>query len=186
MDGLRITRRMMLGAAAAALVGLQSIWKRLLLAWVPHRRESETAVRPHGTRMLSMKVKTVALDQQGNPVVLLVNESETRSVPIWIGRPEAQSIALELQGVRMPRPMTHDLVLQILTRLDVGTVRAVITDVQAGTFFAEIHLRNNRTDVIVDARPSDAIALALRAGAPIYVTEKVVAEMGTTIPPGKA
>lgn len=102
MDGLRITRRMMLGAAAAALVGLQSIWKRLLLAWVPHRRESETAVWPHGTRMLSMKVKTVALDQQGNPVVLLVNESETRSVPIWIGRPEAQSIALEPGSAHAP------------------------------------------------------------------------------------
>ena len=185
MDRLRITRRMMLAAAAAALVGLQSFWNRLLLGWGPHGRESETAVWPRGKRMHSMKVRTVATDPQGNPVVLLVNEGETRAVPIWIGKPEASSIALELRGIRMPRPMTHDLVLQMLTRLDVGTVRAVITNVEGGTFFAEIHLRNNGTDVIVDARPSDAIALALRAGAPIYVTEKI-AEGGINIPSGEA
>jgi uncharacterized protein len=125
--------------------------------------------------MIWMKVRTVAMDQQMNPVVLLVDKAETLALPIWIGTPEAQSIALELQGVHMPRPMTHDLIRQILTQLTVSVTRIVVTDIQNGTYFAEIHLRNNGTDVVVDSRPSDAIALALRTEAPIYVEEKVAA-----------
>lgn len=125
--------------------------------------------------MIWMKVRTVAMDQQMNPVVLLVDKAETLALPIWIGTPEAQSIALELQGVHMPRPMTHDLIRQILTQLTVSVTRIVVTDIQNGTYFAEIHLRTNGTDVVVDSRPSDAIALALRTEAPIYVEEKVAA-----------
>ncbi len=125
--------------------------------------------------MIWMKVRTVAMDQQMNPVVLLVDKAETLALPIWIGTPEAQSIALELQGVHMPRPMTHDLIRQILTQLTVSVTRIVVTDIQNGTYFAEIHLRSNGTDVVVDSRPSDAIALALRTEAPIYVEEKVAA-----------
>ena len=125
--------------------------------------------------MIWMKVRTVAMDQQMNPVVLLVDKAETLALPIWIGTPEAQSIALELQGVHMPRPMTHDLIRQILSQLTVSVTRIVVTDIQNGTYFAEIHLRTNGTDVVVDSRPSDAIALALRTEAPIYVEEKVAA-----------
>ncbi|HEX4836683.1 MAG TPA: bifunctional nuclease family protein [bacterium] len=125
--------------------------------------------------MIWMKVRTVAMDQQMNPVVLLVDKAETLALPIWIGTPEAQSIALELQGVHMPRPMTHDLIRQILTQLTVSVTRIVVTDIQNGTYFAEIHLKSNGTDVVVDSRPSDAIALALRTEAPIYVEEKVAA-----------
>ncbi len=125
--------------------------------------------------MIWMKVRTVAMDQQMNPVVLLVDQAETVALPIWIGSAEAQSIALELQGVRMPRPMTHDLIRQMLTRLSISINRIVVTDIKDGTYFAEIHLKSNGTDVVVDSRPSDAIALALRAEAPIYVEEKIAA-----------
>ncbi len=125
--------------------------------------------------MIAMKVRTVAMDQQMNPVVLLVDTAETLALPIWIGTAEAQSIALELQGVRMPRPMTHDLMRAMLAQLTVSVNRIVVTDIQNGTYFAEIHLKNNGTDVVVDSRPSDAIALALRTEAPIFVEEKVAA-----------
>ncbi len=125
--------------------------------------------------MIWMKVRTVAMDQQMNPVVLLVDQAETVALPIWIGTAEAQSIALELQGVRMPRPMTHDLIRQMLTQLSISINRIVVTDIKDGTYFAEIHLKSNGTDVVVDSRPSDAIALALRAEAPIYVEEKIAA-----------
>jgi bifunctional DNase/RNase len=123
--------------------------------------------------MISMKVRTVAMDQQMNPVVLLVDQAETLALPIWIGTPEAQSIALELQGVRMPRPMTHDLIRQILGQLSISVSRIVVTDIQNGTYFAEIHLKSNGNDIVIDSRPSDAIALALRTEAPIFVEEKV-------------
>ncbi|HKV44624.1 MAG TPA: bifunctional nuclease family protein [bacterium] len=125
--------------------------------------------------MIGMKVRTVAMDQQMNPVVLLVDNAETLALPIWIGTAEAQSIALELQGVHMPRPMTHDLLRTILTQLTVSVNRIVVTDIQNGTYFAEIHLQNNGAEVVVDSRPSDAIALALRTEAPIYVEEKLAA-----------
>jgi bifunctional DNase/RNase len=125
--------------------------------------------------MIWMRVRTVAMDQQMNPVVLLVDKAETLALPIWIGTPEAQSIALELQGVRMPRPMTHDLIRQILNQLTISVTRIVVTDIQNGTYFAEIHLRANGADVVVDSRPSDAIALALRTEAPIYLEDKVAA-----------
>ena len=125
--------------------------------------------------MIGMKVRTVAMDQQMNPVVLLVDKAETLALPIWIGTAEAQSIALELQGVRMPRPMTHDLMRAILAQLTVTVDRIVVTDIQNGTYFAEIHLKKNGADVVVDSRPSDAIALALRTEAPIFVEEKLAA-----------
>ncbi len=133
--------------------------------------------------MIWMKVRTVAMDQQMNPVVLLVDQAESVALPIWIGTAEAQSIALELQGVHMPRPMTHDLIRQMLTQLSISINRIVVTDIKDGTYFAEIHLKSNGTDVVVDSRPSDAIALALRAEAPIYVEEKIAA---TGIPLKKA
>ena len=125
--------------------------------------------------MISVKVRTVAMDQQMNPVVLLVDQAESLALPIWIGPSEAQSIALELRGQKMQRPMTHDLMRAMLTHLTVTVSRIVVTDLQNGTYFAEIHLRNKGNEVIVDSRPSDAIALALRAEAPIFVEDKVAA-----------
>ena len=125
--------------------------------------------------MISVKVRTVAMDQQMNPVVLLVDQAESLALPIWIGQNEAQSIALELRGMKMPRPMTHDLMRAMLTHLTVSVSRIVVTDLQNGTYFAEIHLKTKNAEVVVDSRPSDAIALALRTEAPIFVEDKVAA-----------
>ena len=131
--------------------------------------------------MIWMKVRTVAMDQQMNPVVLLVDQAETLALPIWIGTPEAQSIALELQGVKMPRPMTHDLMRDVLTELGVVLDHVVITELKDQTFYAELRLRRGGTSFVVSARPSDAIALAVRAGATIYAEEALLDAEGIVI-----
>lgn len=123
--------------------------------------------------MVHMKVRGVALDQQMNPVVLLVDQTETLALPIWIGQAEATAIAMELQGVKAPRPMTHDLLRSVLQTLAINVTRIVVTEVKESTYFAEIHLARNGTPLIIDSRPSDAIALALRAEAPIFVADNV-------------
>lgn len=123
--------------------------------------------------MVHMKVRGVALDQQMNPVVLLVDQGETKALPIWIGQAEATAIAMELQGVKPPRPMTHDLLRGVLKELSISVTRIVVTDVKDSTYFAEIHLASNGTPMVIDSRPSDAIALALRAEAPIFVADGV-------------
>jgi bifunctional DNase/RNase len=123
-----------------------------------------------------MKVRRVALDQSNNPVVLLVDEEETVALPIWIGQAEAMAIAMRLQGVQPPRPMTHDLLQNVLNQLSATVTRIVVSDVRDATYFAEIHLARNGATVVVDSRPSDAIALALRAGAPIFVEDKVASQ----------
>lgn len=123
--------------------------------------------------VVHMKVRGVALDQQMNPVVLLVDQGETMALPIWIGQAEATAIAMELQGVKPPRPMTHDLLRSVLKSLSIGVTRIVVTDVKDSTYFAEIHLASNGTALVLDSRPSDAIALALRAEAPIFVAPHV-------------
>lgn len=126
--------------------------------------------------MRVMKVRRVALDQSNNPVVLLVDEEETIALPIWIGQAEAMAIAMRLQGVQPPRPMTHDLLQNVLDQLSTTVTRIVVSDVRDATYFAEIHLARNSAALVVDSRPSDAIALALRAGAPIFVEDKVASQ----------
>jgi len=126
-----------------------------------------------GHLVVHMKVRGVALDQQMNPVVLLVDQTETLALPIWIGQAEATAIAMELQGVKAPRPMTHDLLRSVLQTLAISVTRIVVTEVKDSTYFAEIHLAGNGTPLIIDSRPSDAIALALRSEAPIFVADNV-------------
>lgn len=126
--------------------------------------------------MIWMKVKGVAIDQANQPVLLLVDQAETLALPIWIGTAEAQAIVVELQGVRMPRPMTHDLLRSVIQQLEAVVQRVVVSDVQNATYFASIHLQRNGSSLVVDSRPSDAIALALRMDAPIFVDEKVAAQ----------
>jgi bifunctional DNase/RNase len=123
-----------------------------------------------------MKVKGVAMDHQMNPVVLLTDAEERMALPIWVGPAEAQAIALQLQGVTPPRPMTHDLLRSFLREMSVSLTRVVVTDVRDQTYFAEIHLKRDGTDHALDSRPSDAIALALRMEAPIFVDERVAAQ----------
>jgi uncharacterized protein len=124
---------------------------------------------------LEMKVKGLALEPLSNmPMIILRDEEDTRSLPIWVGLFEANAIALELEKISTPRPMTHDLIKKILEALEARVQKIVVNDVRDNTFYAVIHLRLGRADITVDSRPSDAIALALRVGAPIFVDEEVV------------
>jgi bifunctional DNase/RNase len=122
-----------------------------------------------------MKVRGLALDPVSNmPIIILRDEEEKRSLPIWVGIFEANAIALELEKITTPRPMTHDLIKNILESVDAKVEKIVINDLRDNTFFALIHLRLGEEEITVDSRPSDAIALALRVGAPIFVDDDVV------------
>ncbi len=99
-----------------------------------------------------------------------------RRLPIIIGSFEAQAIALEMEGIKPPRPLTHDLIKNILDGLGVSIIEVVVTDLRDGTFYAKIYLDLNGTTYEIDSRPSDAIAVALRCGVPIYVNEEVMEE----------
>jgi bifunctional DNase/RNase len=121
---------------------------------------------------VEMKVRGLALDPLSNlPIIILRDDEEKRSLPIWIGIYEANAIALELEKIETPRPMTHDLIKNIL---EARVTKVVVTDLKENTFYAVMHLQVGTTEYTVDSRPSDAIALALRVGAPIYVDEEVV------------
>ena len=129
---------------------------------------------------LEMKVKGLALDPLSNmPMIILRDEEEKRSLPIWVGLFEANAIALELEKVTTARPMTHDLIKNILESLDARVQKVVVNDLRENTFYAVLYLRLGNADITVDSRPSDAIALALRVGAPIFVEEEVVQKART-------
>lgn len=122
-----------------------------------------------------MEIKGLMMDPVSNvPIVVLRNEETSQFLPIWIGVFEANSIALQLEDVEPPRPMTHDLAVGLLEALEAAIERIVVTDLIDGTFYAEIHLRTNGGIRTVDSRPSDAIALALRVDAPVYVSQDVL------------
>src|SRR5256886_6553709 len=124
---------------------------------------------------VEMKVRGLALDAVSNmPIIILRDDEDRRSLQIWVGIFEANAIALELEKVPPPRPMTHDLIKNILEAIDARVVKIVVTDLKDNTFFAVLHLQMGDAEYTVDSRPSDAIALALRVGAPIYVDEEVV------------
>jgi bifunctional DNase/RNase len=124
---------------------------------------------------VEMKVRGLALDPVSNmPIIILRDDEEKRSLPIWVGIFEANAIALELEKISTPRPMTHDLIKNILESVDAKVEKIVVNDLRDNTFFALIHLRLGEEEITVDSRPSDAIAVALRVGAPIFVEEDVV------------
>lgn len=107
------------------------------------------------------------------PIVILQSEVDKRILPIWIGGSEANAIALCLDGIQVPRPMTHDLLLSIVKSLNATVDKVVINDLKVSTFFAEVSLKIGEGSVTIDSRPSDAIALAIRASCPIFVEESV-------------
>ena len=119
---------------------------------------------------VEMEVKTVAFDQASrSPVVILANEAQSKALPIWVGAFEAQAIAMEMEGMSGPRPLTHDLMKKIVEGLDAELDRVVIDDLRGHTYYATIHLWAEGDPIRIDSRPSDAIALALRFGKPIFV-----------------
>ena len=125
--------------------------------------------------LIEMAVKGLLIDPATNmPIVLLRDAGNARVLPIWVGPVEANAIALQIENVATPRPMTHDLMRNLLTELGVTLRRIVITDLRDSTFFAYLELERDGRPLIVDSRPSDALALALRTRAPIFVHEKVL------------
>lgn len=127
--------------------------------------------------LIKMTVRGIALDPITNmPIVILKDPEDRRALPIWVGIFEANAIALELEKVSTPRPMTHDLLKNILDGLGITVQQITVNDLKENTFYATIDLNYNGSVVSIDARPSDAIAIALRTNAPIFVAENVVAQ----------
>jgi uncharacterized protein len=124
-----------------------------------------------------MVIYGVSFDMVGKqPIVLLKTVDGNKFLPIWIGHPEAASILMKLQGASTPRPMTHDLLCEMLGELEVKCTQVAVTELRENTFFASITLSVNGREMEIDSRPSDAIALAVRAGAPIFAAEEVITE----------
>jgi bifunctional DNase/RNase len=126
---------------------------------------------------VEVRVKALAIDRtSGGPVLILGEVGGKRELPIWIGAVAARSIAAELEAVHPARPNTHDLAARLLERLHGRLERVVVTDLRSGVYFAELRVASEGRAIGIDARPSDAIAIALRAGAPIYVRDPVFAQ----------
>lgn len=124
---------------------------------------------------IEMKIKGLVVDPLSKmPIVVLEDMNKQRMLPIWIGVFEANAIALRIENISTPRPMTHDLIKNFLNKLHISVEKIVVNDVRDNTFYALIHCLHNDKRLIIDSRPSDAIALALRTDAPIFVEEEVV------------
>jgi bifunctional DNase/RNase len=135
------------------------------------------------TSLVSMTIKGLMLDPVSNsPIVVLKDAEEKFLLPIWVGIFEANAIALKLESVETPRPMTHDLLGSLIEQLNGHVTRIVINDLRDSTFFAQIRVISGDRTLEIDARPSDAIALALRTQAPIFV-EQAVLDQAQTISP---
>lgn len=124
--------------------------------------------------MIEMKAKMVALDQNNHCVVVLTDLEEKMMLPIWIGLLEAQSITLQLTGETPPRPLGHDLFIELCKETDTTIEKVIITDLREDAYFAQMHLICRGEEIIMDSRPSDAIALALRSSAKIYMDEQLM------------
>ncbi len=125
--------------------------------------------------LIEMKVTGLTIDPFTNmPIIILKDLEEKSALPIWIGLIEASAIATELEKIQLSRPMTHDLMRNILNDLHVKVEKVEVTDLCDNTFYARIYLKNGTKEHVVDSRPSDAIAIALRTSAPIYVDKKVI------------
>jgi len=128
---------------------------------------------------VEMEVKGVSMDAIGqSPVVILVNKEENKMLPIWIGLPEASAIDKELNAVTSVRPMTHDLLHSILTKMHVRVKEVRIVELKENTYYARLFLRSDKDPIEMDARPSDAIILALKSKAPVLVAAKILNEQG--------
>jgi bifunctional DNase/RNase len=131
--------------------------------------------------MHKVNIAGLTMDPASNmPIVVLKTQEDERAIPIWIGLLEATSIASALQDIKFDRPMTHDLFKNFADLLDIRITRVEVVDIRDNTFFARIYCASATADFSMDARPSDAIALALRFSAPIFVAEQVIEKSKTT------
>lgn len=125
--------------------------------------------------MLEMKVSGIALDPFTNtPIVILKDLTNEKTLPIWIGFMEASSIAMELEKTPRVRPITHDLVKNLIDKLGYHVSKIEVTDLRNDTFYATMHFKKESEEYVLDARPSDAIAIAIRTESPIFVNEQVL------------
>ena len=126
--------------------------------------------------VIEVRVAHLGLDRTTNtPVVILQEREGERVLPIWIGPAEASAIAMELAGVKFARPLTHDLLKQVITGLGADLRKVIITQVKDNTYYAELHIYRDDAVIQIDARPSDSIAVALRLKAPIFTSESLLA-----------
>jgi uncharacterized protein len=129
-----------------------------------------------------MELVGIRIELPSNVPILLLRERDGgRYLPIWIGPNEATAIALALQGVEPQRPMTHDLLKQVIEGLDASVIRVDVTELVAGTFFANLVMERNGNEVIISARPSDAVAIAARTGSPVFADRDLLSDAGVEI-----
>jgi len=130
--------------------------------------------------MIKMKVEGLLFDPRSNMYILLLKEIDGKAtLPIWIGKPEADSIALALGKVETPRPLTHDLIKNITESLKIRITKITVTEILDNTYYALVCLNDGKKETLIDSRPSDAIAVALRVNAPIFVEERVIGQKST-------
>lgn len=134
--------------------------------------------------MVEVRLSAVRVDLQTNTPVLLLTETDGvgRTLPIFIGAPEATAIAFAIQGVATPRPLTHDLLRDVVVALRAELERVVITELRDATYFAELQLRRDQEAIIVSSRPSDAVALAVRTSSPLFVSDELMDAEGILLP----
>jgi len=127
--------------------------------------------------MIEMQVMGIALDTRtGSPIVVLHDKSNRKALPIWIGSAEASAIIRKIENIAVTRPMTHDLIINLVKQMDYKIAKIEINDVDQETYYANIFIVDDeKNEVVLDARPSDAIAIAIRVDAPIFVTSNVLA-----------
>ena len=132
---------------------------------------------------IEVKIRALMMDpNSGTPIIILKDVQSDTMLPIWVGAYEANAIALEIEKIAPPRPMTHDLLRNLIVELGVRVERVVVTSLRDNTFFAVIEMRNSDGDrLVLDSRPSDAIALALRADCPIFVDMEVIKASHNTL-----
>jgi bifunctional DNase/RNase len=131
--------------------------------------------------LIEMSIRGLMIDPVTNmPIVILRDADNQRALPIWVGPVEANAIALQIENVLPPRPLTHDLLRNLLTALDAELRRVVISDLHASTFYAYLELNQRGETIYLDARPSDAIALSIRTKAPVFVDTRVLDEAKST------
>ena len=133
---------------------------------------------------IEVKIRALMMDpNSGTPIIILKDVQSDTMLPIWVGAYEANAIALEIEKIAPPRPMTHDLLRNLIVELGVRVERVVVTSLRDNTFFAVIEMRNSEGDrMVLDSRPSDAIALALRADCPIFVDMEVINASRNALP----